>query len=188
MNNSNDANQQVKQDLMKQLESDHCIGAPDAGLVLLEYGDYECTSCANAQPLVRHLIESFGNQMKLIYRHYPLTQIHPHAELAAEAAEAAGAQGRFWEMHELLFQNSAHLKMPAMLNYAEALELDLSRFEGEMKDRIYLQRIQAHRHSGDLLELKGTPAFFLNGKIIDVSFGLEHLEDAVYAAVKKLEN
>lgn len=188
MNNSNFANQKVKQDLTKQLELDHCLGAPDAALILLEYGDYECAACANAHPLVKHLIESFGDQMKLVYRHFPINEIHPHAELAAEAAEAAGAQGSFWGMHNLLFANSSHLKLTALLSYAEQLELDMTRFKAEMQDRIYLQRVQEHRQSGDLLELRGTPTFFLNGKMIDVSFGLEHLEDAVYAAVKNIAN
>ena len=186
MNNSNDPKPLVKQDLMKQLVSDHCIGAPDAVIILLEYGDYEDQTSANAQPLVRHLIETFGDQMKLIYRHYPLIEIHPHAELAAEAAEAAAAQGRFWEMHDLLFRNSVHLNLKALQSYAERLELDMSRFKAEMDDRIYLQRVKEHRHSGELLDLRESPTFFLNGKTIDISFGLERLEDAVFELVKKL--
>jgi len=173
---------------MKQLQSDHCIGAPDAPVVLLEYGDYECPACANSQPLLKYLIESYGDQIKLIYRHYPLNDIHPHAELAAEAAEAAGAQGRFWDMHDLLFQHADHLKINALLHCAETLELDMVRFKAEMQDRIYLQRVQEHRRSGDLLELRATPTFFLNGKIIDVTFGLENLKEAVCSLIEKIEN
>ncbi|MET3108939.1 protein-disulfide isomerase [Oxalobacteraceae bacterium GrIS 2.11] len=188
MSTATHANEQVKQELTQQLESDHCIGAPDARLVLLEYGDYECPSCADAFPLTKHLVESFGDQIKFIFRHYPLTEIHPHAELAAEAAEAAGAQGRFWEMHDLLFTNSTHLKMPALISYAEQLELDMVRFQAEMQDRIYLQRVQDHRHSAELLELRSTPVFFLNHQFIDVSFNLEHLEKAVFEAVNRSKN
>ena len=186
MKKSHDSNQRVRQDLMKQLESDHSIGAPEAAIVLLEYGDYECESCASAYPLTMHLIQSFGDQMKLIFRHYPLTEVHSHAEMAAEAAEAAGAQGRFWEMHDLLFRNSPHLKLTSLLGYAEQLELDMTRFKAEMQERIYLQRIQEHRLSGELLELRGTPAFFLNERFVDVSFGLEHLEDAVNMAARDI--
>jgi len=187
MKKSHETNERVKQDLMKQLETDHCMGAPDAPIVLLEYGDYECGASASAYPLTMHLVQSFGNRMKLIYRHYPLNDIHPHAEMAAEAAEAAGAQGRFWEMHDLLFMNSSHLKLTSLLGYAERLELDMTRFKAEMQERIYLQRSQEHRLSGELLELRATPSFFLNEKFIDVSFGLEHLEDAVIAIVKDIE-
>ncbi len=184
MSKSGDAKQQVMHELMQQLESDHCQGAPDAPLILLEYGDFECESCASAQLLTKNLIESFGDRMKLIFRHYPLTELHPHAELAAEAAEAAAAQGRFWEMYGLLFRNCAHLKLEHMINYAQGLELDILRFKAEMRDRIYLQRVQEHRRSGDLLELRTTPAFFLNGKMIDVRFGLDHLKNAVWAATQ----
>jgi protein-disulfide isomerase len=184
MKNSQNTNQGVKQDLMQQIESDHCAGAPDARLILLQYGDYECPACAYAAPLTKHLTESYGAQVKFIYRHYPLTDIHPLAEQAAEAAEAAGAQGRFWEMHELLYSHSPHLKLAALWGFAERLELDMARFKAEMLDRIYLQRVQEHRQSGEILELRGTPTFFLSGKMIDVSFGLENLAKAVYAAVE----
>ncbi len=185
MKNTSTPELRAKKALMQQLELDHCSGAPDAVILLLEYGDYECPSSANAQPLVRHLVETFGDQMKLIYRHYPLVAFHPHAELAAEVAEAAGAQGRFWEMHDLLFRNSNHLHPKAMEDYAERIGLDISRFKAEMQDRIYLQRVQEHRQSGDVLELRESPAFFLNGKSIDISFGLERLEEAVFSLVEK---
>jgi protein-disulfide isomerase len=186
MNNSIEANQKVRKSLLQLLESDHCIGSPDGVLVLVEYGDYECPTCAAAEPLTKHLVESFGDQMKFIYRHFPLNDIHPHAELAAEAAEAAGAQGRFWEMHDLLYRNHAHLKMPSLLQYAEQLELNMPRFEAEMKDRIYLQRVQEHRQSGELLNLMSSPSFFLNGNAVDVSFGLENLENAIVADSRKI--
>jgi len=188
MNNSIVANQHVKHELMQQLESDHWIGAKNGMLTLLEYGDYECESCASAHRLTKHLVEVFDGRVKFIYRHYPITEIHPHAALAAEAAEAAGAQGRFWEMHDVLFRNSAHLGMAALFTYAEGVELDMTRFKAEMHDRIYLQRVQEHRASGQMLALRTTPAFFLNGNPIDVTFGLEHLDDAVYTAVDKIEH
>ncbi len=166
--------------------ADHGIGAEHAGLLLLEYGDYECPSCCDAEPVTRHLIETFGNELRFVYRHFPLVEGHPHAELAAEAAEAAAAQGKFWEMHHLLFTHSKRLEPGALTHYAELIELDMIRFKADMADRIYTQRVQEHRRTGEQLDLRASPSFFLNGDIIDVSFGLQHLEDAVRAAAARL--
>jgi protein-disulfide isomerase len=165
--------------------SDHRMGAEHAALVLLEYGDYECPACCKAEPAVRHLIEAFGNRMKFIYRHFPLVEIHPHAELAAEAAEAAAAQGKFWPMHHLLFSPGQHLKMATLTHFAEQIELDMVRFQADMNDQIYTQRVQEHRRSGEALGLRSTPTFFLNRVLVDVSFGIEQLESAVRAALDK---
>ena len=116
-------------------------------------------------------------------RRFPLVEVHPHAELAAEAAEAAAAQDKFWPMHHLLFTHSQNLTSSALDHYAETIGLDMRRFKAEMADRIYTQRIQEHRRSGELIGLRGSPTFFLNGEVLDVSFGLEHLELAVRAAL-----
>ena len=163
--------------------ADHMAGSAHAKLLLLEYGDYECPSCVEAEPATRHLIEVFGNRMKFVFRHFPLVEVHPHAELAAEAAEAAAAQDKFWPMHHLLFTHSQNLTSSALDHYAETIGLDMRRFKAEMADRIYTQRIQEHRRSGELIGLRGSPTFFLNGEVLDVSFGLEHLELAVRAAL-----
>lgn len=163
--------------------ADHSTGARHGGLLLLEYGDYECPSCREAEPVTRHLIEAFGSRLRFVFRHFPLIEVHLHAELAAEAAEAAAAQGKFWEMHHLLFTHSRHLELGALTRYAALIELDMRRFSAEMGDRIYLQRVQEHRRCGERLALRGSPTFFLDGKLIDVSFGLEHLEHAVRAAL-----
>ena len=162
---------------------EHSQGNDDAALTLLEYGDYECPSCIQAEPLTRHLVEVWGDRLRFVYRHYPLMEIHPHAELAAEAAEAAAAQGKFWAMHHLLYRQPQHLKPKALSGYAETIGLAMLRFEAEMADRIYTQRVQEHRRAGELTGLRSTPAFFLNGRPVDVSFGLERLEDAVAAAL-----
>ena len=164
--------------------ADHLRGNPQAGLTLLEYGDYECPSCIQAEPLTRHLVETFGKRLCFVFRHFPLMEVHPHAELAAEAAEAAAAQGQFWLMHHLLFTQTHHLALPALRGYAESISLDMIHFNAEMADRIYTQRVQQHRRAGERSGLRNTPAFFLNGTLVDVSFGLEKLEGAVHAALK----
>ena len=164
--------------------ADHMLGDAHASLTLLEYGDYECPACIKAEPLRQGLVETFGKRLRFVFRHYPLMQLHPHAELAAEAAEAAAAQGKFWEMHHLLFSQPLHLTLPALDAHAQSIGLDMIRFNGEMADRIYTQRVQEHRRAGDQSNLRATPAFFLNGRIVDVSFGLEKLEQAVHAALK----
>ena len=111
-------------------------------------------------------------------------EVHPNAERAAEAAEAAAAQGRFWPMHRLLVAQAHHLTPAALVGCAQSLGLDMSRFNAEMADRIYLQRVQEHRRAGERDGLRATPAFFLNGQAVDVSFGLEKLDEAVKAALK----
>lgn len=165
--------------------ADHTLGDPEAKLTLVEYGDYECPACIQAEPLVRHLVDTEGHRLRFVFRHCPLVEVHPHAELAAEAAEAAAAQGQFWPMHHLLFAQKQHLDAAALAGYAESIGLDMRRYHGEMNDRIYTQRVQEHRRAGELSGLRATPAFFLNDKLVDVSFGFEKLTEAVHAAVNK---
>jgi protein-disulfide isomerase len=163
--------------------ADHSAGAEHASLLLLEYGDFECPACAEAEPVTRHLLEVFGSRMRFVYRHYPLVEVHPHAELAAEASEAAAAQGKFWPMHHLLFTHAHHLTLDALTRHAQTIGLDMLRFNAEMADRIYTQRVQEHRRAGQLAGLRASPSFFLNGKLVDVSFGLARLEQAVRTAL-----
>lgn len=158
---------------------DHVLGTAQAPVTVVEYGDFECPSCKLAYPAVKLMIKTFGSALRFAYRHFPLVEVHPHAELAAEAAEAAGAQGKFWPMHDLLFENQQHLKANNLRSYAQRLELDLSRYDYEMSDHVYLQRVREHVASGVASGVRGTPSFFLNGVYQDVSFGFEHLMDAV---------
>lgn len=164
--------------------ADHVLGDPHAKLTLLEYGDYECPACVQAEPLLRHLVEAHRGRLRLVYRHLPSMDIHPNAERAAEAAEAAAAQGQFWPMHHLLFAQAHHLAPAALTGYAQSLGLDMNRFNAEMGDRIYTQRVQEHRRAGERSGLKATPAMFLNGQAVDVSSGFEKLEQAVHVALK----
>lgn len=161
--------------------ADHSLGLEGAPITLLEYGDFECPACAQAEPMTRHFVETFGNQLRFVFRHFPLVEMHPNAERAAEATEAAAAQGKFWEMHHVLFDAPHHLTMADLTKHAESIGLDMIRFHAEMADRIYTQRIQEHRRAGELANVGSTPAFFLNGKFVDVSFGLDKLEEAVNA-------
>jgi protein-disulfide isomerase len=163
--------------------ADHVLGDPQAELTLLEYGDYECPACIQAEPRVQKLVATHPGRLCLVFRHFPMMEVHPHAELAAEAAEAAAAQGQFWPMHHLLFAQAHHLTSAALSGYAQSLGLDMIRFNAEMADRIYTQRIQEHRRAGAQSDLQATPAFFLNGRAVDISGGLDTLEAAVNAAL-----
>lgn len=164
--------------------ADHVLGDPHAKVTLVAYGDYECPASIQAAPLVQHWMDTCGGRLRLLYRHFPQMEAHPHAELAAEAAEAAAAQGQFWPMHRLLFSQAHHLTPAALAGYAKSLGLDMNRFNAEMADRIYTQRVQEHRRAAEHSGLRGTPAFFVNGQFVDVSFGFEKLEAAVQAALK----
>ncbi len=164
--------------------ADHVLGDAHAKLMLLEYGSYESPACMRAEPRVQHLIGAHPGRLCLVFRHFPMMEEHPNAELAAEAAEAAAAQGRFWPMHRLLFAQAHHLTPAALAGYAQSLGLDMNRFNAEMADRIYTQRVQEHRRAGEHSGLQVTPAFFLNGRSVDISSGLEALDAAVQAALK----
>jgi protein-disulfide isomerase len=166
--------------------ADHVQGDPDARLTLVEYGDYECPACIEAAPVTQQIVKAAGKRLCFVYRHFPMMQTHPNAELAAEAAEAAAAQGPFWAMHKQLFAQTHGLALPALTGYAAAIGLDMIRFKAEMADRIYTQRVQEHRRAGDKSGVRATPAYFLNGKRIDVSAGLVTLQTRVQAALAAL--
>src|ERR1700681_104489 len=164
---------------------DHMQGSEHARVTLVEYGDFECPSCKVAAATPTLLLERFPNKIRFLYRHFPLQEAHPHALMAAEASEAAAAQGRFWQMHDLLFQNQAHLKDKDLLRYAAQVGLDLVRYAAEMDDHIYLQKVREHSEGGRRSHIRATPAFFVDGVLQDVSFGMQGLHDAVAAAVHR---
>jgi protein-disulfide isomerase len=163
--------------------TDHVLGETHAPVQLVEFGDFECPNCRQAAPAVKLLLEHFPGRICFVFRHFPLEEVHPHALLAAEVAEVAGAQGRFWPMHDLLFEHQLHLKGANLRSYAERLQLDMARYAAELDDHIYLQRIREHvqiaRNSG----ARGTPTFFINGRLQDVSYGVHVLREAVQAAL-----
>jgi protein-disulfide isomerase len=173
-------------DLMTPVTAtDHMLGPEHAPVTVVEYGDFECPTCKQAAPALKLLLQHFPEQVRLVFRHFPLEDVHPHALCAAEAAEAAGAQGKFWEMHDLLFENQLHLKRNQLHHYAEQLDLDMARYTAEMDDEIYRQRIREHIDSGRRSGVRGTPGIFLNGVIHDVSAGMQSLFDAVTAILRK---
>ena len=159
--------------------SDHILGGPHAAVTIVEYGDFECPNCKQAAPAVKLILEHFKGRVQLVWRHFPLEGVHPHALQAALASEAAGAQGKFWPMHDLLFANQSHLKLQQLRGYAERLELDMARYDAEMNEDFYLQRVREQIEGGERSGVRGTPTFFVNGDIQDVSFGLQGLRDRV---------
>ena len=163
--------------------SDHVLGIPGAPVTVIEYGDFECPVCRQAAPTGRLLLERFPRQILFVFRHFPQEAAHPHALAAAQAAECAGAQGRFWEMHDLMFAHDGALKPKDLLGYARSLELDLARFKAEMDGEVYRQRIREQMEGGRKSHLKATPGFFVNGIIVDVSFGLPALFEAAAKAL-----
>ena len=164
--------------------TDHSIGPADARVTVTEYGDFECPNCKQAAPAVKLLLHRFEGRMRFVYRHFPLEEVHPHALHAAEAAECAGEQGKFWPMHDMLFENQPHLKLLQLRSYAERLGLDLARYAAEMDERVYLQRIREHMQSGRDSGARHTPTFFVDRRIQDVSFGLGSLFRAVESALR----
>jgi protein-disulfide isomerase len=162
-------------------ERDHVLGPATARVTLLEYGDYECPFCGEAHPILQQVRQVIGDDLRFAYRHFPLTQIHPHAYQAAEAAEAAGAQGRFWEMHDLLFANQDRLGLRDVIGYASALGLDLERFVTELRNDTYAGRLREDFLSGVRSGVNGTPTFFINGVRHNEGFDLEALLEAIRA-------
>jgi len=164
--------------------TDHIIGPVSARVSIIEYGDFECPSCGQAHAAMKIMLKHFGDRVRFVYRHYPQPEVHSHAERAAEAAEAAGAQGFFWPFYDVLFEHQEHLKEKQLRQYAEKIGLDLKRYDYEMNDHVYLQRVQEHLSQGRHLGIRGTPTFYVDGTLTDVSFGLQHLEESIERALR----
>ena len=158
---------------------DHIQGSVDAPIMLLEYGDYECPYCGEAYGVVKEIQERMGSRLCFSYRNFPLSNVHPHAEHAAEAAESAGEQGRFWEMHDLLYENQNALEDDDLAQYASALGLDARRLIREVQAEAHASRIREDFRSGARNGVNGTPSFFINGLRYDGTAGVEEL----YAAL-----
>jgi Na+/H+ antiporter NhaA len=161
---------------------DHVRGPDEAPVTLVEYGDYECPYCGSAEGTVRELLQSFSEELRYVFRHLPLVDVHPHAELAAEAAEAAGAQGRFWEMHDLLFANQKALEPADLRSRAAQLELDVDRFWDEVRSRAHARRVTEDVRSADESGVAGTPTFFVNGRRHQGAYDTQTLTAAIRLA------
>ena len=163
-------------------DRDHSQGPADAPVTLVEYGDYECPYCGEAYLIVKALQKRLGDQLRLVFRNFPLSQAHPHAEHAAEAAEAVGDQGMFWEMHDLLYENQQALEDEDLLRYAAALGLDVARFTRDIAGHGPAARVREDFRSGVRSGVNGTPSFFINGMRHDGSYDLATLLAAIEEA------
>ena len=161
------------------LERDHIQGPSDAAVTLVQYGDYECPYCGEAYPIIKDVQSRMGKRLRFVFRNFPISTSHPHAEQAAEAAEAAAAHGRFWEMHDLLYENQRRLRDEDLHAYAERLELDVERFDKEMTEHVHAARVYEDFMSGVRSGVNGTPTFYINGVRHDDSYETEVLLDAL---------
>jgi protein-disulfide isomerase len=163
-------------------DRDHIQGPETARVTLVEYGDYECPYCGQAYPIVKAIQEELGNDLRFVFRNFPLSQMHPHAEHAAETAEAAAAQGKFWEMHDYLYEHQRALDDNHLADYAARIGLDTDRFIREMEAQAYTERVKEDFMSGVRSGVNGTPTFFINGARHDGSFDFRTLLHAIQNA------
>ena len=166
-------------------ERDHIRGDDDAPVTLVEYGDFECPFCGRAEPVLRQLLNEFGNDLRFVFRHLPLSDVHPRAQLAAEASEAADDQGAFWEMHDLLFDHQDALEPKNLVEYARELGLDVDRFTDELRRHEHAGRIASDVDDADLSGVSGTPTFFVNGIRHQGAYDIDTLTDAVRRALRR---
>jgi len=164
---------------MPVTHADHVLGNEHAPLTLVEYGDFECPNCKQAAPAVKMILGHFAGRIRFVWRHFPLEEVHPHALHAALASEAAGAQRKFWPMHDVLFDNQSHLEDAQLERYAGDLQLDVARFRSDMAHDAHLQRVREHIADARQGGVRSTPTFFVNGTIQDVSFGLQALHQRI---------
>jgi protein-disulfide isomerase len=163
-------------------ERDHIRGAEDAPVTLVEYGDYECPYCGQAEMVVRELLLAFGDDLRYVWRHLPLSDVHPNAQLAAEAAVAAAAQDAFWEMHDTLLQHQDDIAPRDLTRYADELGLDTDRFRAELRRHEHAGRVADDVSTADASGVTGTPTFFINGKRHHGAYDVATLTAAVRTA------
>jgi protein-disulfide isomerase len=158
---------------------DHAQGPESADVTLVEYGDYECPYCGKAHPIVKQIQKQFGKRLRFVFRNFPLSQMHPHAEAAAEVAEFVGAQGKFWEMHDLLYEHQERLGEALYLELGEELKLSTTAMRDALAQKTFEARVRADFSGGARSGVNGTPTFFINGHRHDGSFDYETLVSAI---------
>jgi Na+/H+ antiporter NhaA len=169
-------------------DRDHIRGDPNGAVTLVEYADFECPYCGRAEPTIRELLDMHhGGGLRYVFRHLPLQDVHPHAQLAAEASEAAAAQGAFWQMHDTLMAHQGELDLDDVHRYADELELDADRLEEEVRKRVYLERVAEDVQSADTSGVSGTPTFFINGRRHQGVYDIEALTAAIARARRMAE-
>jgi protein-disulfide isomerase len=149
---------------------DHIQGPPDAPVTLVEYGDYQCPYCGEAFPIVREIQKRLGSNLRFVFRNFPIGTSHPHAPMAAEAAEAVGAQGKFWEMHDTLYEHQNALTEPDLVSYARRLDANVEKFQSDLEHHTFQPRVQEDFMSGVRSGVNGTPTFYINGTRHDDSY------------------
>jgi Na+/H+ antiporter NhaA/2-hydroxychromene-2-carboxylate isomerase len=164
---------------------DHIRGGEAAPVTLVEYGDYECPYCGQAEVVIRELLDSFGTELRYVWRHLPLNDVHPNAQMAAEATEAAGSQGAFWDLHDKLLTHQDELMAPDLGRYAEELGLDVERFWDDLRRREHAPRVADDVASADASGVAGTPTFFINGRRHYGAYNIETLTEAVQRAKRR---
>jgi protein-disulfide isomerase len=163
---------------------DHIQGKKNAPIELVEFGDYECPYCGQAQPMIKRIQEELGDDLKFVFRNFPLTQVHAHAFNAAIATEIAASQGMFWEMHDILFENQNALYDDDILRYADEIGLDVDRFESDFRNAAFQEKVRADFESGIRSGVNGTPSFFVNGQLYADMIN----EQSLLAHLKALEH
>jgi protein-disulfide isomerase len=163
-------------------EVDHIQGPGNAAVTLVEYGDYECPYCGAAYPIVKEVQARMGEELRFVFRNFPISTSHPHAEQAAEAAESAASQGKFWEMHDTLYENQRRLGDDDLRAYAERLGLDRDTFERDLAEHVYATRVHEDFIGGVRSGVNGTPTFYINGTRHDDSYDVETLLAALRQA------
>jgi protein-disulfide isomerase len=159
---------------------DHHLGNTNATVTLVEFGDYECPHCGHAHPLIKKLIKEMGQNVHFVFRNFPLKEIHPHAYMAALAAEAAAKQNKFWEMHYLIFENQDKLNKEFLMSLAKHLRLDIEQFKKDYESAAVQDKVEADFESGVRSGVNGTPSFYVNGyKILTYDESYESLVDAI---------
>jgi protein-disulfide isomerase len=163
-------------------DRDHIQGPTEAAVTLVEYGDYECPYCGAAYPIIKEVQSRMGERLRFVFRNFPITTSHPHAEQAAETAEAAATQDKFWQMHDLLYENQRRLRDPDLRDYAERLALDVERFDKELAEHVHAARVREDFMSGVRSGVNGTPTFYINGTRHDDSYDVETMVAALERA------
>ena len=163
-------------------DRDHIQGPVTAAVTLVQYGDYECPYCGAAYPIIKEVQARMGERLRFVFRNFPITTSHPHAEQAAEAAEAAATQGRFWQMHDLLYENQRRLRDQDLRAYAEKVGVDVASFDQELAEHVHAARVREDFMSGVRSGVNGTPTFYIDGARHDDSYDLDTLLTAVERA------
>jgi len=165
---------------------DHIQGNSDAAIELVEYGDYQCPYCGRAYPIIKLIQQRFGDNLKFVFRNFPLSEIHPQAKKAAVAAEAADKQNKFWQMHDIIFENQQQLHQSALMEYAKLIGLDVEQFKDDLTNDELVKRVEDDLESGLRSGVNGTPGFFINGKKYDDSWDEDSLEAYIKAKITLL--